>query len=142
MCNNINDPYTKICVLDVVKDLNAKVFNLMLRTNETRYIKWHETCKCTCRLDAIVCDNKRWNNDKCWCECKELIDKGVCDRRYAWNSINCDCDKSCDVGEYLDYENCKCIKRFVDKLVQECNEIVEEVKILDKNENNCSSCIL
>ena len=40
-CNNINDPYTKICVPDVVKDLNLRVFNLMSRTNETRHIKWH-----------------------------------------------------------------------------------------------------
>ena len=38
-CNNINDPYAKICVPDVVKDLNFKVFNLMSRTNETRHIK-------------------------------------------------------------------------------------------------------
>ena len=28
------------------KDLNVKVFNLMLRTNETRHIKWYEACKC------------------------------------------------------------------------------------------------
>ena len=28
-CNNINDPYAKICVTDVVKDLIVKVFNLM-----------------------------------------------------------------------------------------------------------------
>ena len=55
-CNNINDPYAKICVPDVVKDLNVKVFNLMSRTNETKNIKWHETCKCECRLDAIVCN--------------------------------------------------------------------------------------
>ena len=48
-CNNINDPYAKICVPDVVKDLNVKVFNLMSRTNETRHIKWHETCQCACR---------------------------------------------------------------------------------------------
>ena len=27
-CNNINDPYAKICVLDEVKELNVKVFNL------------------------------------------------------------------------------------------------------------------
>ena len=64
--NNINDPYAKICISDVVKDLKVKVFNLMSGTNQTRHIKWHETCKCTCRLDAIVCNNKqRWNNDKC-----------------------------------------------------------------------------
>ena len=35
-CNNINDPFAKICVPDVIKDLNVKVFNLMSRTNETR----------------------------------------------------------------------------------------------------------
>ena len=44
-CNNINDPYAKICVPDTVKDLNVKVFNLISRTNETRYKKWHKTCK-------------------------------------------------------------------------------------------------
>ena len=44
---------------------------LMSRTNKTRHIKWHETCKCKCRLDASVCNNKQqWNNDKCQCECK------------------------------------------------------------------------
>ena len=114
-------------------------------------IKWHETCKCKCRLDASVCNNKQcWNDDKCWCECEELIDKGVCDRGYIWNPSNCECecDKSCDVDEYLDYENCKCRKRLVDNLVEECNEIVEEVKLakitLAENENKykCSSCML
>ena len=34
----------------------------MSRINETRQIKWHETCKCKCRLDASVWGNKqRWN---------------------------------------------------------------------------------
>ena len=81
-CNNINDPYAKLCIPDVVKNLNIEVFNLMLRINETRHIKWHETCKCKCKLDASTCNNKqRWNEDKCRCECKELIDKGVCNKR-------------------------------------------------------------
>ena len=145
-CNNINDPYIKTCVPDVVKDLNVNVFNLMSRTNETRDIKWHETCKCICRLDAIVCNNKQcWNNDKCQCKCEELIDKVVCDKGYAWNPSNCKCEcyKSCDIGEYLDYESCICRKKLVDKLINECTETIdEEVKILDKNENKCSSCIL
>ena len=45
ICNSVNDPYAKLCVPDVAKNLNVKVFNLMLRTNETRHIEWHETCK-------------------------------------------------------------------------------------------------
>ena len=38
----------------------------------------------------------------------ELIDKAVCDKGYIWNPSNCECecDKSCDAGEYLDYKNC------------------------------------
>ena len=53
----------------------------MSKTNETKSIKWHETCKCICRLNEIICNNKqRWNKDKCRCECKQLIDKGVCDK--------------------------------------------------------------
>ena len=119
-----------MCVPDVIKNINVKVFNLMSRTNETRHIKWHETCKCKCRLDASVCNNKqRWNDDKCRCECKELIDKGVCDSGYIWNPSNCECecDKSCDVGEYLDYENYKCRK----KLVEECTKNTHEVKIAE-----------
>ena len=117
----------------------------MSRTDERRQIKWHETCKCKCRLDAIVFNNKqRWNNDKCQCECKELIDKGICDKGYIWNPSNCECecDKSCDIGEYLDYENCKCRKKLVDKLVDESTEIVEEVKLANitfaENENENS----
>ena len=49
-CNNINDPYEKLCVSDVVKNMNVKVFNLLLRTNEIKHIEWHQTCKCKCRL--------------------------------------------------------------------------------------------
>ena len=40
-CNNMNDLYAKIYVLDIAKNLNVKVFNLMSRANETRQIKWH-----------------------------------------------------------------------------------------------------
>ena len=130
-CNNINDPYARICVPDIIKNLNVKVFNLMSRTNETRFIELHETCKCECRLDVIVCNNKqRWNNDKCRWEFKELIDKGVCDKEFIWNPSNCECecDKSCNIGEYLDYESFKCRKRLIDKLVDECTETIEEVK--------------
>ena len=35
-CNNINNPFTKLCVPDFIKKLNVKVFNLVSGTNETR----------------------------------------------------------------------------------------------------------
>ena len=70
-----------------------------------------------CMLIRCNCNNKqRLNNDKCRWEYKELIDKGVCDKGYAWSPSNCECecDKSCDVCEYVDCENCKCRKKLVD----------------------------
>ena len=133
-CNNINDPYAKMCVPDAIKNINVKVFNLMSRTNETRHIKWHETCKCKRRLDASVYNNKqRLNDDKCRCECKELTDKGICDKGSIWNPSNCECesDKSCDVVEYLDFENCKCRNKLIDKLVEGCTKKIEEAKIAE-----------
>ena len=99
--------------------LNVKVLNLISRTNETRYKIWHETCKCKCRLVTSVCNNKkRWNNNKCRCESKELIGKGVFDEGFIWNPSNCECEcnKSCDVGEYLDYKYSKCRKKLADKI--------------------------
>ena len=41
----------------------------------------------------------------------------MCDKGFFWNPSNCECDKSYDVGEYLDYENWKCINRLVDQCV-------------------------
>ena len=137
-----------MCVPDVVKKLNVKVFNLMSRTNETRHIEWHKMCKCKCRLDTSFCNNKqRWNEDKCRCECRELIDKGVCNKGFIWNASNCECecDKSCDVGEYLNFEKCKYRNKIVDKLVEECTKTVKEVKLAKialaepKSRGGCSS---
>ena len=48
----------------------------------------------------------------------------MCDKGFIWNASSCDCecDKSCGVGEYLDYKNCKCRKKIIDKLVEESSE--------------------
>ena len=118
----------------------------MSGTNQTRHIKWHETCKCKCRLDASVCNNKqRWDNDKSQCECKELIGKTICNKEYIWNPSNyiCEYDKSWDFREYLDYKNCNCRKRLVDKLIEECNENIEETSLIKINSTKCksNSCI-
>ena len=102
--NNINDPYAILCVPDVAKNINVKVFNLMSSINETRHIERHETCKCKSKLDSSVINNKkRCNKDKCRCECKELIDKGICYKGFIWNPSNydCECDKSCEYNQHF-----------------------------------------
>ena len=55
---NISDPYARLCVPNVVKNINLKVFNLMSWSNQTKQIKWHESCKCECRLNSIICSNE------------------------------------------------------------------------------------
>ena len=101
------------------------------------------------QIDAIVSNNRqRWNKNKCRCECKELIDNGICDQGFIWNPSNCECEylDTCNISEYLDYEHCKCRKKLVDKLIDECTETIEEVKLPkitlaeNENENKYSFC--
>ena len=74
----------------------------------------------------------------------------MCDKGFIWNPSNCECecDKSCDIGEYLDYENFKCRKKLVAPLIKKCTETVEEAKLAKltflKNENSykCIPCTL
>ena len=72
-----------------------------------------------------------------------MIDKGVCNKGFIWNDSNCECecDKSCDIVGYLDHSNCKCTKKLVDQLIEECTENNDEVEITSQNEHKCSSCI-
>ena len=64
------------------------------------------------------------------------------------SNCECECHESCDVGQYLDYENCKYKKKIVDKLVEECIETAKEVKLAktslseDENKHKSSSCTL
>ena len=112
--------------------------------------EWRETCKYICRLDKIICNSKQgWNEDKCRCECKELIDKGVSDKGYVWKPSNCECecDKSCNIGEYLDCSSCKCRKKLIDPLLEECTKNINETKLVNitvenKNNDRCRSYVV
>ena len=79
-----------------------------------------------------------------------MIDKGVCNKGFTWNTSNCECecDKLCGIGEYLYYGNFNCRKKLVDKLIQECTETNNEVKQTkinlseNKNKHKRSYCTL
>ena len=72
-----------------------------------------------------------------------MIDKGIWDKGYGWNPSNCECecDKLYDFREYLDYENGKCRKRFINKLVEKCTENIDEAKLTEialfERKNGC-----
>ena len=38
------------------------------------------------------------------------------------SNCECECDKSCNTGQYLDYSDCKCKKKLIDSLIEECTE--------------------
>ena len=38
-CDDINNQYAKLCIPNVIKNINIKVFNLMSRNNERRHIE-------------------------------------------------------------------------------------------------------
>ena len=77
-----------------------------------------------------------------------MIDKGRCNDGFIWNQIicECECDESCNVGEYLDYGNCKCRKRPINKLVLECEyEILnttDTILITDKKVTSKNNCLV
>ena len=78
-----------------------------------------------------------------------MIDKGVCDKGFIWNPSNCECecDKSCSIGKYLDYSDCMCKIKLVDPLVEECTEDINETKLVNitvENENKdiCHSYVV
>ena len=66
---------------------------------------------------------------RCKCGCREeLSDKERYGKGFTWNpsNCNCECDKSCDIGEYLDYRNCKCRKKVADLLAEKCSKNIDE----------------
>ena len=76
-----------------------------------------------------------------------MIDKERCDKRFIWNPSNCECkcEKSCDIREYLDYENCKYRKKLIVKMVEERSKNIDENEMiynatLNDHRKVCSSC--
>ena len=141
-CNTLDNPIEKLCVPNVIKGLNMKVYNFLTMLNETRNVLWHESCKCVCKLNSSVCNNKQiWNSNTCRCDCNEDF-AGIinCAKGYTWNpsTCKCQCDMWCKPGQYLDHKNCVCKNKLVGRLISECTSIINETMMInnDNNDNN------
>ena len=143
-CDTLDNPMSKICVPKIIKNVNMKVYNFLMRLNETRNVLWHESCKCVCRLNSSVCNSKQiWNSDTCRCDCNEDF-AGIinCNKGYTWNpsTCECQCDKWCKTGQYLDHKNCVCKNKLIGRPIEECTSVINETMINNKhNIDNCNT---
>ena len=90
ICNDKDDPYFKVCLLDIVENVSIKVFDLISQKIVLKSISFHKSCQCDCLLDEKVCNNKqKWNLKKYRCECLKIKKCGI---GYSWNVSNCRCE--------------------------------------------------
>ena len=117
-----------------------KVYNVLTMLNETCNVLWHESCKCVCKLNSSVCNNKQiWNSNTCRCDCNEDFAGVVgCDKGYTWNpsTRECQCDTWCKPGQYLDHKNCICKNKLIGRLIEECTNVINETMINNKDSGN------
>ena len=144
-CNTLDNPMTKLCVPNIIKRVNMQVYNFLMMLNETRNVLWHESCKCVCKSDSSVCNNKQiWNDDTCRCDCNEDFTGVVnCDKGYTWNPSTCKCQ--CGIWskprQYLDHKNCIWKNKLIDRVIEECTSVINETMINNKdNGNNNTLC--
>ena len=65
---------------------------------EAKTIVKHISCDCKLKFNnKTYSSNKKWNNETCQCECKNVC---KCKNDYSWNTSIFICEKS------------KCLKRF------------------------------
>ena len=140
-CNTLDDSMAKLCVPNIIKGINMKVYNFLMRLNETRNVLWHESCKCVCRLNSSVCNSKQiWNSDTCRCDCKEDF-AGIisCDKEYMWNPSICACEYDMwrKPGQYLDHKNCVCKNKLIGRTIAECTSLINKTMMNNRdNEDN------
>ena len=127
----------KLCVPNVIKRENMQVYNFLMRLNETRNVLWYESCKCVCKLNSSISNNKQiWNSDTCRCDCNEDFTGIInCTKGYTWNmsTCECQCDMWCKPGQYVDHKNCVCKNKLIGRLIEECTNDINETMINNKD---------
>ena len=58
-CNDIQNPYFKVCLPEAVKSVSVKRFDLISKKSVLKNISFHQSCKCGCLLDEKVFINKQ-----------------------------------------------------------------------------------
>ena len=56
---------------------------------------------------------------------------------YTWNpsTCECQCDKLCKPGQYLDHKNCICKNKLIGRVIEKCTSVVNETMINNNKDN-------
>ena len=141
-CDTLDDPMARLCVPNIIKNVNMKVHNFLMMLNETRNVLWHESCKCVCRLNSLVCNSKQiCNSDTRRCDCNDDFASIInCTKGYTWNpsTCECQCDMWCKLGQYLDHKNYACKNKLIGRIIGECTSVINETMMnnLDNKDND------
>ena len=102
-CDTLDNPMAKLCVPNIIKRINMKVYNFLMRLTETRNEDFA----------SIINSTKgcAWNSSTCECQC----------------------DTSCKQGQYLDHKNCICKNKLIGRVIEECTSIINETMINNKD---------
>ena len=135
-CDTNDNPMAKLCVPNIIKRINMKVYNFLMRLN----VLWHESCKCVCRLNSSLCNSKQiWTSDACRCDWNDDF-AGIINftKGYTWNpsTLECQCDMWCKPGQYLDYKNCICKNKLIGRVIEECTSVINETVRNNKDNIN------
>ena len=128
-CKIFNDLSNKVYVPNKREDLNLSVLNMITGIKKMKTLTTkHISCEYRYKFDARKYNsNQKWNNDKCWCECKK---RHICVKDYIWNPAPC----NCEIAKYL--------ANIIDDLVITCDEIRDAQKTKNVtanfNEQKCN----
>ena len=114
-CKIFNDLSNKVYVPNKREDLNLSVLNMITGIKKMKTLTTkHISCERRCKFDARKYNSiQKWNNDKCWCECKK---RHICVKDYIWNPATC----NCEIAKYL--------ANIIDDLGITCDEIKDAQK--------------
>ena len=106
-CSNIVDPYGKFRVPDIAKNINSKyLIYFQEQTKKDIYNGMKLANKYEDQMQVFLVINNDVRTINADGKPENLQRLVYVTKHFFW-ICECESDKSCDIGEYLDYKNCK-----------------------------------
>ena len=58
-CNTVEDLFGRICIPNLIEDVNLKVFSMTKGIRESKTLIKHNSCECKCEFDGRKCNPKQ-----------------------------------------------------------------------------------